>query len=123
MTTKRIAPARLKVKRAYAPPARGDGVRILVDRLWPRGVTKEALAVDAWMKDIAPSTALRQWFGHEPRLWSDFRRRYAAELRAQEEGLEHIRALARQRPVTLIYAARDETRNHALVLRDILLEG
>ena len=103
MTTKRIAPARLKVKRAYAPPARGDGVRILVDRLWPRGVTKEALAVDAWMKEIAPSTALRQWFGHEPRLWSDFRRRYAAELRAQEEGLEHIRARGRQRPGRLIY--------------------
>lgn len=123
MTTARIAPARLKLKRAYAPPARGDGLRILVDRLWPRGLKKDSAALDDWIKEVAPSPGLRQWFGHDPERWSEFRRRYAAELRAQADALERIRALARKRPVTLIYAARDEAHNHALVLRDALLGG
>lgn len=123
MTTARIAPARLKLKRAYAPPARGDGLRILVDRLWPRGLKKDSAALDDWIKEVAPSPGLRQWFGHDPERWSEFRRRYTAELRAQTDALERIRALARKRPVTLIYAARDEAHNHALVLRDALLGG
>ncbi len=122
MTTTRIAPERLKLKRAYEPPARGDGVRILVDRLWPRGLQKDGAALDDWIKEIAPSPELRKWFGHDPERWGEFRRRYAAELRGSAEALERIRALARRRPVTLIYAARDEAHNHALVLRDTLLK-
>lgn len=123
MTTKRIPTARLKLKRAYEPPARGDGTRILVDRLWPRGLKKDGAALDHWIKEIAPSPELRKWFGHDPERWSEFRRRYVRELAAQTEQLESIRALARRGTVTLIYAAHDEAHNHALVLRDILLKG
>lgn len=121
--TKHIPAARLRLKRAYEPPARGDGTRILVDRLWPRGLKKDGAALDHWMKDVAPSPALRKWFGHDPERWSEFRRRYAAELRAQAEPLDTIRALAHAGPVTLVYAARDEEHNHALVLRDVLLKA
>jgi len=121
--TKRIPAAHLKLKRAYEPPARGDGTRILVDRLWPRGLKKDAAALDHWMKEVAPSPALRKWFGHDPERWSEFRRRYAKELGAQAEPLDTIRALAHAGPVTLVYAARDEEHNHALVLRDVLLKA
>lgn len=119
--SKRIAAERLKLKRAYETPARGDGTRVLVDRLWPRGVTKETAALDHWFKEIAPTAELRKWFSHDPARWSEFRRRYAKELQAHAELLENIRELARKGPVTLVYAARDEQHNDAVVLRDLLL--
>ncbi len=121
--TKSIPAEHLKLKRAYEPPARGDGTRILVDRLWPRGLKKDTAALDHWFKEIAPSTELRQWFAHDLERWSEFRRRYARELRTQAEQLESIRALARRGTVTLVYAARDEEHNDAVVLHDILLKG
>lgn len=110
------------IKRAYAPPEPGDGMRILVDRLWPRGLRKEAAHIDLWLKEVAPSTALRQWFAHDPAKWAEFRRRYQAELQAgaAAEALQTLRAHARQRPLTLLYAAHDEAHNQAVVLRDLL---
>jgi len=112
----------IKLKRAYEPAAAEDGTRILVDRLWPRGVSKEHAALDQWMKDIAPSTELRKWFGHDPARWDEFRRRYAAELYQNAELLTQLRSLARQGPVMLIYSAHDEVHKDAIVLRDLLLE-
>ena len=117
----RIKAASIKLKRAYEPPAQSDGRRILIDRLWPRGVSKAKAALDGWMKDIAPSTALRQWFGHDPARWQAFRQRYAAEVREQPGLLRELRRAARQGPVTLVYSARDEAHNDAVVLRAILL--
>lgn len=114
MTTHVIA-----LKRAYAPPGDADGLRVLVDRLWPRGLEKHRAAIDEWVKEAAPSPALRKWFSHDPARWEEFRHRYKAEL-SGNAGLERIRALAARQPVTLIYAARDEQHNHALVLRDVL---
>jgi uncharacterized protein YeaO (DUF488 family) len=120
--TGKIASANLKLKRAYDPPAAADGKRILVDRLWPRGVKKADAAIDEWMKDLAPSTALRKWFGHDPARWPEFRRRYLKELDRHSEQLDRLRALARQGPVTLVYAAHDEAHNDAVVLRDFLAD-
>lgn len=119
--SKSITAANVRLKRAYEPPARGDGARILIDRLWPRGVTKKAAAIDEWFKDIAPSTALRQWFGHDPSRWQEFRRRYAGEVRQNPQRLGRLRARARQGPVTLVFSAHDEVHNDAVVLRDLLL--
>jgi uncharacterized protein YeaO (DUF488 family) len=120
MSTK--VPARnIKLKRAYEPADRVDGTRILVDRLWPRGISKERAAIDRWMKDIAPSAKLREWFGHEPSRWSEFRSRYATELRRKVGLLGELRSLARRGPITLVYSARDEMRNNAVVLRSALL--
>jgi len=116
-----IPAANVRLKRAYEPPAADDGTRILVDRLWPRGVSKEHAALDQWMKDISPSTELRQWFGHDPARWVEFRRRYAEELHQNGELLSQLRSLARQGPVTLVYSAHDEVHNDAIVLRDLLL--
>lgn len=112
----------LRLKRAYEPPAPEDGVRILVDRLWPRGVSKAKAALDDWMKDIAPSTELRKWFGHDPARWAEFQSRYRAELQQHGEELKRIRALAETKTVTLVYGAHDEEHNDAVVLRDVLLE-
>ncbi len=117
----KIPAANIKLKRAYEPPAADDGTRILVDRLWPRGVSKEHAALDQWMKDISPSTELRKWFGHDPARWEEFRRRYAEELHQNVELLSQMRALARQGPVTLVYSAHDEVHNDAIVLRDLLM--
>jgi uncharacterized protein YeaO (DUF488 family) len=111
----------IQLKRAYEPPAAADGIRILVDRLWPRGLTKEAAAVDRWMRDLAPSTDLRRWFGHDPSRW-EFRREYARELRAREDLLEEVRSLARRGRVTLLFGARDEAHNDAVALREVLLK-
>ena len=119
--TKSIAAANVRLKRAYEPPARGDGTRILIDRLWPRGMTKEKAAIDDWFKDIAPSTALRQWFGHDPARWPEFRRRYAGEVRQNLESFDKLRARARRGPITLVFSAHDEAHNDAVVLRDLLL--
>jgi uncharacterized protein YeaO (DUF488 family) len=117
----RLAAKNIDVKRAYEPPAAGDGTRILVDRLWPRGLGKADAAIDRWIKDIAPSTELRKWFGHDPERWQEFGRRYADELRQHPEQLERLRALAREGPLTLVYSAHDEAHNDAVVLRRQLL--
>ena len=118
-----IPPDNLRLKRAYEQATPDDGTRILVDRLWPRGVSKARAALDDWMKDIAPSTELRQWFGHDPTRWADFQRRYRIELSAHGAELDHIRDLAARQIVTLIYSAHDEVHNDAVVLRQVLLEG
>jgi uncharacterized protein YeaO (DUF488 family) len=112
----------IRIKRTYEPPARGDGRRILVERLWPRGITKQALAADAWMKEVAPTTRLRQWFGHRVERWEGFRRRYRKELDANPSGWEPILDAARRRTVTLLYSAHDTLHNGAIVLRDYLVE-
>ncbi|MEC5213621.1 uncharacterized protein YeaO (DUF488 family) [Polaromonas sp. CG_9.5] len=117
----KIPASHIRIKRAYEPPAPGDGTRILIDRLWPRGVKKETLALSQWNKALSPSTELRQWFGHDPALWLEFRRRYAAELLLHAEQLDILRALARQGTVTLVYGAHDETHNDAVALREFLL--
>ena len=117
----RIATGNVKLKRAYEAASAADGHRILIDRLWPRGVKKADAAIDLWLKDIAPSTGLRKWFGHEPTRWEEFRRRYRAEVDNQPEQLAELRALAQRRPITLVYSARDELHNNGVVLRDIIL--
>ncbi len=119
--SKGIKATNVKLKRAYERPAADDGVRILVDRLWPRGVSKADAAIDHWAKDVAPSTALRKWFGHDPARWQEFRRRYARELRKHPEELAKLRAMAKQGPITLVFAARNERHNDAVVLRGVLL--
>ena len=123
MTRRRVPAGNLRLKRAYEPPAPEDGVRILVDRLWPRGLGKEKAAVDHWMKDIAPSAELRKWFGHDPERWPEFRRRYREELRRQGALLDQIGDLAAGGAVTLVYAAHDEEHNDAVVLREALGKG
>lgn len=116
-----VASANLRLKRAYEKPAPGDGTRILIDRLWPRGVSKEHAALDEWMKEIAPSAELRKWFGHDPAKWTEFQHRYTRELQAHAEELERLRSIAREGPLTLVYSAKDEEHNDAVVLRKILL--
>jgi uncharacterized protein YeaO (DUF488 family) len=118
---KKVHLENLKLKRAFEPSASGDGTRVLVDRLWPRGVKKEHAAIKHWKKELSPSAGLRKWFGHDPTRWQEFRRRYTEELRQHPEQLDELRALARQGPVTLVYAARDEAHNDAVVLRDVIL--
>ncbi|HEY4212698.1 MAG TPA: DUF488 domain-containing protein [Steroidobacteraceae bacterium] len=113
--------ADVRIKRAYDPPSAKDGTRILVDRLWPRGLKKSEAAITQWLKDVAPSPELRKWFGHDPDRWVEFRRRYEKELARKTELLDALRQVARQGALTLIYAARDEQHNHALVLREKLL--
>lgn len=111
----------VRLKRAYEPPDQTDGRRILVDRLWPRGVSKAEAAIDQWVKEVAPSTELRQWFGHDPDRWQTFRHRYALEIHQHAELLAHLRQLARSNPITLVYSAKDEIHNDAIVLRDVVL--
>ena len=118
---KRIAADNVRIKRAYETSAADDGTRVLIDRLWPRGVKKTDADIDQWEKDIAPSTALRKWFGHDPARWQEFRSRYAIEIQEHPEQLKRLRALARQGPITLVYSAHDEVHNDAVVLRDFLL--
>jgi len=109
----------IKLKRAYEVPESGDGFRVLVDRLWPRGVSKDSARIDLWFKEIAPSTALRKWFGHAPERWQEFCRRYRAELKHNPVAT-HLRKFAQRRVVTLVYAAHDQNHNHALVLAAFL---
>lgn len=106
----------IQVRRVYDPPEADDGARVLVDRLWPRGVSKERAHLDLWLKDIAPSTALREWFNHDPAKWSAFEERYQAELSANPVAVAQIMALIKQGPVTLLYGARDTEHNEAVVL-------
>lgn len=110
----------LRVKRAYEPASRLDGYRILIDRLWPRGVSKENAAIDEWLQEVAPSAELRRWFGHDPQKWREFRRRYRRELQARAHLLREIAALASHRRVTLVYGARDEEHNDAVVLAELI---
>lgn len=110
----------VRLKRAYERAARQDGYRVLVDRLWPRGVTKKALALDEWLRDLGPSNALRKWFGHDPARWRQFERRYRTELKEQKEALHRLRQKSRRHTVTLVYAARDEEHNEAVVLKAVL---
>lgn len=110
----------LALKRVYDPPAATDGHRILVDRLWPRGLTKARAKVDEWLKEIAPSTELRQWFHKDPSRWAEFKSRYRYELAESKEAVSHVRALAKKGRVTLVYGARDPERNHAIILLEFL---
>jgi uncharacterized protein YeaO (DUF488 family) len=112
----------VKLKRAYERPAVDDGVRVLVDRLWPRGLAKRQVAADVWLKDAAPSDALRRWFGHDPRRWESFRAKYRAELAQRADILQRLDGLRHRGPLTLVYSARDEARNQAVVLREVLEE-
>ncbi len=112
----------VKVKRLYDALTRapGDGKRILVDRLWPRGVRKEEVALDEWLKDLAPSTPLRKWFGHDPSKWDEFKERYGQELKEKGEVLERVRKEAKRGNVTILYSARDNEHNNAVVLKEFL---
>lgn len=110
------------LKRAYDETAPGDGMRVLVDRLWPRGLSKAQLAIDLWLKDAAPSDALRRWYGHQPQRWESFATKYRAELEQRTDVLRLLDELRRGGRVTLLYGARDPTRNNAVVLRDVLEE-
>lgn len=111
--------ADLRIKRIYEPAAPDDGARILIDRLWPRGVSKKTAHLTLWLKDVAPSTTLRKWFAHDPARWAEFRKRYRMELKANEAA-EHLSDYLKSGPVTLLYAAHDPAHNHALVLADYL---
>ena len=113
---------KVHIKRAHEPAAAADGARFLVDRLWPRGVKKEALALADWLKDVAPSDPLRRWFGHDPARWTEFRRRYRAELKCLGRALQPLRDAQQRGSVTLVYGAKDAQHNHAVVLREFLLK-
>lgn len=117
----RIVAENIRLKRAYNSAGSGDGTRVLIDRLWPRGVRKADAAINVWAKDIAPSTALRRWFGHDPARWHEFRRRYSEEIHRRRDRLDELRTLAQKGRVTLVFAARDEVHNDAVVLREVLL--
>jgi uncharacterized protein YeaO (DUF488 family) len=113
----------VKVKRVRAKPSEGDGRRVLVDRLWPRGVSREGARLDEWLPDVAPSDELREWFGHDPERFDEFRRRYVEELRSRRGLLTDLRRAARAETVTLLFAAKDEKHNNAVVLADVLQRG
>jgi uncharacterized protein YeaO (DUF488 family) len=113
----------IRVKRVYDPPSAGDGTRVLVDRLWPRGISKERAAVQLWLKEIGTSAELMEWFGHDPARWEEFRRRYRAELAGKRDLLRILEEKEKEGTLTLVYAARDEARNNAVVLKEFLDEG
>lgn len=113
----------VRLKRAYEPPARSDGYRILIDRLWPRGVSKEKAQLDEWARELAPTSELRRWFGHDPARFEEFRCRYLEELVAQEAKLRELRRRAREGTLTLVYGAHDSEHNDAVVLADLLRRG
>lgn len=113
----------VRLKRAYEPAATSDGYRLLIDRLWPRGISRERARLDAWERELAPSTELREWFGHEPSRFEEFRRRYIEELRRERPRLSELRRRARNGTLTLVYSARDTEHNDAVVLADVLRRG
>jgi uncharacterized protein YeaO (DUF488 family) len=113
----------VRLKRAYDPAEPGDGYRVLVDRLWPRGISKERARLDEWARELAPSADLRTWFGHDPERFAEFERRYRTELAAHGEKVDELRRRAREGTLTLVYAARDEEHNDAVVLAELLREG
>lgn len=110
----------LKLKRVYEVPSQGDGFRVLVERLWPRGVSKEQAALDLWLKDVAPSPDLRKWFSHDPAKWKEFQKRYVEELKCDKKDIDLLKEKAKKGTVTLIYASHDEEHNGALVLKSYL---
>ena len=110
----------IKIKRAYDKAEKSDGVRILVDRLWPRGVSKAKLKLDRWEKDVAPSDKLRKWFGHDPIRWSEFERKYKSELKARKKELAELRSLSKKKTVTLVFGAKDVEHNQAVALKKML---
>jgi uncharacterized protein YeaO (DUF488 family) len=112
--------ADIRLRRAYDAPAPDDGYRVLIDRLWPRGVSRDDARIDEWARDLAPSDDLRRWFGHDPQRWAEFRRRYREELRDHDTELDRLGARAIQDRLTLVYGARDTRRNNAVVLREVL---
>ena len=112
----------LRTKRVYEPAEPGDGVRFLVDRLWPRGIKREALEMEAWLKDVAPSPGLRKWFSHDPAKWTEFKQRYRAELGSNPEAWQPLLEAAKQGDVTLLYSARDTEHNSAVLLKEFLEE-
>lgn len=116
---------KIQLQRVYCVQAKAIGKRILVDRVWPRGITKASLKLDLWLREVAPSNELRKWFGHDPTRWEEFQRRYRSELRRPErqEQLQELRALVRKGPVTLLYGARDEEHNQAVALRAFLMQS
>jgi len=113
----------IRIKRAYEEPASADGYRVLIDRLWPRGVAKTDAEIDEWARELAPSTDLRRWFGHDPERFGEFRRRYRDELATQDDKLRELRRRARKGRLTLVYSARDEEHNDAVVLEELLRRG
>lgn len=110
----------IHIKRVYDPVATADGARVLVDRIWPRGISKDAAKLTLWLKDIAPTTPLRKWFGHDPARWAEFRRRYHVELDANQDAVESLRELMQKRHVTLVYGAHDQQHNQAVALAEYL---
>lgn len=112
--------SRVRVKRVYDPPEPDDGYRVLVDRVWPRGVSRERARLDEWARELAPSDQLRKWFGHAPERFEQFRSRYLEELTSQGEHLDELRARVKRGPLTLLYAAKDERHNNAVVLAELL---
>jgi len=112
----------IRTKRVYAPPSPQDGFRVLVDRVWPRGMTKEQVQADLWLKEVAPSTALRKWFGHDPLKWEEFKRRYYSELNANPGGVAPLLEAAERGRLTLLYSSRDTEHNQAVALREYLLK-
>jgi uncharacterized protein YeaO (DUF488 family) len=110
----------IAIKRVYEAPAEGDGYRVLIDRLWPRGLKKEAVPMDVWAKELAPSTELRKWFGHDPALWDEFRQRYTAELTESADVWQALARRSAKEPVTLLYGARDEEHNDAVALKALM---
>lgn len=110
----------IKLKRAYAPPGPDDGQRILVDRLWPRGISKDTARIDLWLKEVAPSNELRTWFGHDPARWDEFKQRYHRELEGKPDALAQLAAEIRRSPVTLVYGAKDEAHNNAVALKEYI---
>lgn len=120
-----MADATIQVKRVYTAAADDDGMRVLVDRIWPRGVSKDKAALHEWLKSVAPSTELRQWFDHDPDKWAEFCQRYRAELQEPEraEGVARLRELYTAGPLTLVFAAKDEAHNNAVVLKNLLEHG
>jgi len=115
-----MSPIPIKLKRVYEHPSNGDGLRILVERLWPRGLSKAAAGIDHWAKDVAPTPALRTWFGHRPERWEEFRRRYFVELKANSAAVDALRTLCAKQNITFVFAAKDVERNGAIALREFL---
>lgn len=113
---------KIQLKRAYDPSSKDDGCRVLVDRIWPRGVRKDQARIDIWLKELAPSTALRKWFGHDPAKWKEFEKRYFAELDNRGPAVEELVKLAKRGHVTLVYAAKDEAHNNATALKEYLVQ-